>query len=195
MNRDFENDGKKIDPRVKDVLKLLGAGIILSTAVLFPSIAAIGPLVKPIIKEEQRKRQRKEWDKFNLWRLRQVIKRLEAQKVVEVNGEVVKITEKGRKKLLKFDLENMELKERTDGKWRLIVYDVADLRKEQREIFRSILKKLKCFQLQESVYLTPFVCDDEIEYLRNIFGISTEVKVIKVSGLENEIAYRKYFGL
>ena len=89
----------------------------------------------------------------------------------------------------------MQLREKTDGKWRLIVYDVAELRKGERELFRLMLKKLKCFPLQESVYLTPFVCDDEIEYLRNIFNIDTEVKVIKVSGLENEIAYRKYFGL
>lgn len=191
MNKDFKNDGIKIDPKVKDVLKLLAAGVVLSTVILFPGLAAIGPLLE----EAQKRRERKEWEKFNLWRLRQVIRRLERQKAVEIIDDVVKITEKGTKKLLRFNVENMQLKERTDGKWRLIIYDVADLRKEQRELFRLILKKLKCLQLQESVYLTPFVCDDEIEYLRNIFNISTEVKVIKVYGLENETVYRKYFGL
>ena len=191
MHKDFKNIEIKIDPKVKDVLMLLAAGVILTTVVLFPGIAALGPLIK----EEQKRRERKEWEKFNLWRLRQVIKRLEKQKAVEVIDDVVKITEKGKKKLLRFNLEKMQLKEKTDGKWRLIVYDVADLRKEQRELFRFMLKKLKCLQLQESVYLTPFVCDDEIEYLRNIFNIGTEVKVIKVLGLENETVYRKYFGL
>ncbi len=191
MHKDFKNIEIKIDPKVKDVLMLLAAGAILTTVVLFPGIAAIGPLLK----EEQKRRERKEWEKFNLWRLRQVIKRLEKQKAVEVIDDVVKITEKGKKKLLRFNLEKMQLKEKTDGQWRLIVYDVADLRKEQRELFRLMLKKLKCLQLQESVYLTPFVCDDEIEYLRNIFDIGTEVKVIKVLGLENETVYRKYFGL
>lgn len=185
------SNGIKIDPKVKDVLKLLAAGVVLTTVVLFPGIAAIGPLIEV----ERRRRERKEWEKFNLWRLRQVIKRLEKQKAVEIIGDVVKITEKGKKKLLRFNIENMQLKEKTDGKWRLIVYDVAELKKGQREIFRLMLKKLRCLPLQESVYLTPFVCDDEIEYLRNIFNIDTEVKVIKVSGLEDEIAYRKYFGL
>lgn len=191
MNKDNRSNRIKIDPKVRDVLKLLAAGVILSTVVLLPGIAALGS----IIEEEKRKRERKEWEMFNLWRLRQVIMRLEKQKVVEIVNNVVKITDKGKKKLLRFDIENMQLKKKTDGKWRLIVYDVADLRKEQRELFRLMLKKLKCFQLQESVYLTPFVCDDEIEYLRSIFNISKEVKVIKVSGIENEIVYRKYFGL
>lgn len=185
------NDGVRIDPKVKDVLKLLAAGVVLTTVVLFPGIAAIGP----VLEKAQKRREKKEWEKFNLWRLRQVIKRLEKQKAVEIIDDVVKITEKGTKKLLRFNIENMQLKEKTDGKWRLIVYDVAELRKGERELFRLMLKKLKCLPLQESVYLTPFVCDDEIEYLRNIFDIGNEVKVIKVSGLENEIAYRKYFGL
>lgn len=189
--KDSSKRETRIDPKVKDVLKLLASGVLLTTVVLFPGIAAIAPLIE----EEKKRRERKEWEMFNLWRLRQVIKRLEKQKAVEIIDDVVKISDKGQRKLLRYNVEDIELKRKTDGKWRLIVYDVAELRKWQRELFRMVLKKLKCLQLQKSVYLTPFVCDDEIEYLRNIFDISTEVKVIKVSGLENEIAYRKYFGI
>lgn len=182
---------EKVYPRVKDVLKLLAAGVILTTAVLFPGIAAIGPFIRGI----QREHEKKEWEKFNLWRLRFIIKRLQKQKVVEIVDGVVKITGKGRKRLLKFNLEDMELSRKTDGKWRLIIYDVANLRKSQRDRFRQMLQKLKLLQLQESVYLTPFVCEDEIEYLRQLFGIDKEVIVLKVSGIENEQVYKSYFGL
>ena len=181
----------KINPKVKDVLKLLAVGAILTTVILFPGIAAIGPLIK----EEQERREKKEWEKFNLRRLRQVIKRLEKQKEVEISNGMVKITNKGKKKVLKYNLDNMELKRKTDGKWRVIVYDIANLKKFQRELFRETLKRLKFLKLQKSVYLTPFVCDDEIEYLRQLFNIGSEVIVLKVTEIENEQAHKRYFGI
>lgn len=182
---------RKINPKVKDVLVLLGAGTFLAANLVVPGLPFV---LKPIL-EEKRRRDQKEWEKFNLWRLRQVIKRFREQKIVEVSDGVVKITEKGRQKLLRFNLEEMELKRKTDGKWRLIIYDIADLRREQRENFRFMLKKLKFLKIQKSVYLTPFICDDEIEYLRQLFGIGEEVLVMKISGVENEQAYRNYFGV
>lgn len=182
---------EKINPKVKDVLKLLAAGVVLSTVVLFPGIAAIAPLIE----EEKRRRERKEWEMFNLRRLKQVVKRLERQKEVEITNGIVKITDKGKKKVLKYDLENMELKRKTDGRWRVIVYDIANLKKFQRELFRETLKRLKFLRLQKSVYITPFICDNEIEYLRQVFDIGSEVLVFKVSEIENVQPYRRFFGI
>lgn len=186
---------KKIDPKVEDVIKLLGAGTILIASLLMPGVAFTGGILIKEYQKYKREKDRKEWEKFNLWRLRQVIKRLERQKVIKVENDVVRITNKGRQRLLKFNLEKMVLNRKTDGKWRLIIYDISNLRRPQRDLFRSILKKLNLLQLQESVYLTPFVCDDEIEYLRQVFNISDEVIMIKVSEIENEQAYKNYFGV
>lgn len=191
MTKNIIKEPEKINPKVKEVLKLLAAGVILTTVVLFPGIAALGPLIE----EDQRKREKKEWEKFNLRRLKQVIKRLEKQKEVEVTNGIVKITDKGKKKMLKYNLENMELKRKTDGKWRVIVYDIANLKKFQRELFRETLKRLKFLRLQKSVYITPFVCDDEIEYLRQAFDIGSEVLVLRVAEIENAQAYKRYFGI
>ena len=181
----------KINPKVKDVLKLLAVGAVLTTVVLFPGIAAIGPLIE----KEQRRREKKEWEMFNLRRLKQVIKRLEKQKEVEIIDGIVKITNKGRKKVLKYNLDSMELKRKTDGRWRVIVYDIANLKKIQRELFRETLKRLNFLRLQKSVYITPFICDNEIEYLRQVFDIGSEVLVFKVSEIENEQPYRRFFGI
>ena len=81
-----------------------------------------------------------------------------------------------------------------DGKWRLIIYDVASTKRANSEMFRTILNKLRFLKLQRSVYLTPFKCEDEIEYLRLLFDIGNEVQILKVGSLENEAAYRRYFG-
>lgn len=191
MKEEIIKNEIRIDPKVKDILKLLAAGVILATVVIFPGLAAIGPLIKEI----QENRDRKEWDKYNLWRLRQMIKRLEKQKVVEIKDGIVKITDRGKRKLLKFNLEDIELKRKTDGKWRVIIYDIANLKKFQRELFRETLKRLKFLRLQKSVYITPFVCNDEIEYLRQLFNIGNDVLVLKVAEIEKAEVYKRYFGL
>ncbi|MBI2621984.1 MAG: hypothetical protein HYW63_05075 [Candidatus Levybacteria bacterium] len=180
-----------INPKVKDVLILLGAGAFLAGSLIMPGLPII---LKPIL-NEKRKRDEKEWGKYNIYNLRKLIKRLQAQKVVEIVGEEVKITKKGRQKILKYNLEGMEIKRKTDGKWRVIIYDVANLKKYQRDNFRNMLEKLQLLRLQESVYLTPFVCDNEIEYLREMFDVGNEVLLLKVKEIENEDVYKKYFGI
>lgn len=186
----MKND-EKINPKVKDVLILLGAGVFLAGSLIMPGLPVV---LKPIL-EEKRKREEKEWEKYNISRLRSLLKRLQAQKIVEITDGEVKITDKGRRKVLKYNLENMEIKRKTDGKWRVIIYDVANLKRYQRDIFRNMLDKLQFLRLQESVYLTPFVCDNEIQYLREMFEIGNEVLVLKVKEIENEEVYKNYFGI
>ncbi len=191
---------EKVDPKVKDVLLLLGAGTFLAASVVFPGLPIIA---KPFIKSAQdskRKKGQKEWEKYNIWRLRQIVKRMQNSNFVEIKEEngiqVVKITKRGKDKLLQFDIKKMQLDESSwDGKWRLIVYDVRTSRRKNSEMFRQAITNLKLHKLQKSVYLTPFKCEDEIEYLRQVFEIGNEVLILTVRNLENEEAYRKYFGI
>jgi len=192
-------DKIKIDPKTKEVLILLGTGAFLAASIIFPGLPMAA---KPFInaaKEADRNKRQKEWEKFNLWRLRQVIKRMQNSKLVEVKEEkgvpIIKITHKGKQKLLRYKVDEMVLDESSwDGKWRLIIYDVASTKRANSEMFRTILNKLRFLKLQRSVYLTPFKCEDEIEYLRLLFDIGNEVQILKVGSLENEAAYRRYFG-
>ena len=190
----------KIDPRVKDILLLLSAGTFLAASIIFPGLPLAAKPILEAIKESQKQKRQKEWNKFNLWRLRQVIKRLEKQKLVEivnVNGQpVVKITDRGKQKILKYDLEKMALDQtRWDEKWRIIIYDIFSTKRLERELFRKTIKRMNFLKLQRSVYLTPFRCRDEIEYLRQVCGIPSEVIILTVSGIENEHVYKEYFGL
>ena len=190
----------KIDPKTKEVLMLLGAGAFLAASIIFPGLPMAAKPFIDVVKEADRNKRQKEWEKFNLWRLRQVIKRMQSSKLVEVKEEkgvpIIKITHKGKQKLLRYKIDDMELDQSNwDGKWRLIIYDVASTKRANSEIFRTMLTKLRFLKLQKSVYLTPFKCEDEIEYLRLLFGIGTEVQILKIGSLENETAYRRYFGI
>lgn len=186
---------EKISPNVKTVLILLGSGLFLSASFIAPGL----PLaLKPFLKMK-RENDYKKWVQFNQARLKQVLKRLKEQKVVEFiptkEGLVIRISEKGKRKILSYKLDGLQLEKKWDGKWRLIIYDITKEKKKERDFLRGILKRLNCFQLQKSVYLTPYKCEDEIEYIRQLFGIEDEVKILKVDSLENEQPYRDYFGV
>ena len=125
---------------------------------------------------------------------------MQGSKLVEVKEEkgipIIKITHKGKQKLLRYNIDEMALDESTwDGKWRLIIYDVAKAKRANSEMFRAMLNKLRFLKLQKSVYLTPFKCKEEVEYLKLLFDIGDEVQILKVGDLENEGAYRRYFGI
>ena len=190
-----KNKEERINPTVKEILILLASGVFITSAILFPGL----PLaLKPFI-DYKKEKDYKKWLQFNQSRLRQVLKRLKEQKVIEIvttkRGDSVRITEKGKRKVLNFKLDTLKLEKTWDGKWRLIIYDIAQQKRRERDYLREVLKRLNCLQLQESVYLTPYKCEEEIEYVRQLFGIGDEVQILKVASLENEKPYRDYFGL
>jgi hypothetical protein len=192
----MHSSSKKIDPRVQDILILLGAGTFLAASLIMPGLPMA---LKPLL-DEKRKREQSAWEQFNTWRLKQVLKRLHAQKLIEIveeNGnQIVKISDQGKKKLLKYNLDTLTLQEKNwDGKWRIIIYDIFSGKQQERDLFRKTLNKMNFLLLQKSVYLTPYPCQDEVEYLRQICDVGNEVHIITVSGLENESVYKRYFGL
>lgn len=187
--------------QVETVIRLLGAGALLAATVIFPTLPiALKPILDMKRALEQEHRQR-EWARFNPWLLKQTLKRLHQQKIVKVvdteNGPVVQLTKKGQTKYLKFQLEDMMVKTppRWDGKWRMIIYDIGLNKKKSQEIFRGVLKRLKFYQLQKSVYLTPFPCKEEIEFLRQYYEIGEDVFYCVAEQIENDEAFRKYFNV
>lgn len=124
-------------------------------------------------------------------RLKSAIKRLEKQELLgweEKDGEVtLTLTEKGKKRILKYKLDELELKRPTgwDGWMRVVVFDIPEERKTAREIFREKLKQLGFHKLQKSVFVIPFECKDEVDFLRHTLEISEHVHYMKAKDVSN----------
>jgi DNA-binding transcriptional regulator PaaX len=70
---------------------------------------------------------------------------------------------------------------------------VPEKHKKARDAFRRKLKDLNFVRLQDSVWVTPYPCDDEIRFLREIFNIPFNVDVFTISDLKHhEIRMKKY---
>lgn len=192
--------GVNISPKTSDVLKLLGAGIMLSSLFIAPGVAPGMKLILDLYKEHEREEDLKEWDKYNLPRFRSMLKRLMKQKILEEktlpNGTtILTLTQKGSLRRLKYNIEDMQIAKpkQWDGKWRVVMYDIEKLKKRERDMFRRVLTKLKMLPLQKSVYVTPYPCESELTFLRSYFDVDDAVMFFRADTIENEEIIRRYF--
>lgn len=187
-------------PNTKEIIYLLGMGAILTATIFMPGLGYVASMLNRAKRNYEWKKSQREWRKFNPHILKRNLKRLREQKIVEIikkdDEEIIKLTQKGYAKYLKFKLEELSLNgKKWDGKWRIVIYDIAKFKKNQVSAFRNVLKYINFYRLQKSVYLTPYPCDEQILYLREYFGIDTEVLLIRADKIENEYLYKQYFGL
>lgn len=181
-----------MNPKVKDILKILGVTGFIAGSILMPGL--------PIIMTPFYKKQQKHWGHFNRRILKAALRRMQSAGAIEESeheGEIVfKLTEKGKLKLFKYRLDDLQLNQNSwDKKWRLVAYDIPKSKKNQAEAFRTLLKKMNFLQLQKSLWLTPFPCSSEIEFLKQLYFLTDNVTILTISQLEGELAYKQYFGI
>jgi len=93
------------------------------------------------------------------------------------------------------DLEIAKQK-KWDKKWRLVIFDIAQIKKIYREAFRGKLKDLGFRSLQKSVWVHPYECQVEIELLKDFFGLSDkELRLIVAQSIGIDEEFKKEFRL
>lgn len=175
---------------VRYVLKVLAMAAGIGMVFIFPGAApALGSLILG-------KRS------YNRWEVKRMLTRFKKQKYIRIeylsDGRVrVNITKNGLNKALTYELESMQIKmpHQWDGKWRMVMFDIPNKYKRVRDIFRMRLKQLGLYQFQESVYAYPYQCFDEIEFLREIYGVAVTVKFLLIEKVEDDKFLRSYFNL
>lgn len=77
------------------------------------------------------------------------------EKIVK-DGEVyLRLTGEGRERIVR-DFPLLEFqKKRWDKKWRIVLFDIAELNRKKRDMLRAKLKELGFGMLQQSVYISP----------------------------------------
>ncbi len=175
------------------ILKYLAIGGGLFLILLSP--AGTRRLLKQIPKELKR---------YKKLQLRHALTYLRAQNKIQYTEKrdgtiVVQITKNGQGYLKKFDFDNLTLEKpgKWDKKWHLVIFDIPEKKKLAREALREKLKDLGLIKLQDSVWVTPFPCEQEINLIKNIFNLSDfwlDVVITENLG-SREYQLRKQFDL
>ncbi len=82
-----------------------------------------------------------------------------------------------------------------DGKWRIIMFDIATEERTKRNAFRSLIQRLGAAMLQKSVWIHPFDCAREVEELKSFFGLSSRQVRVIVGDIGDDREFRKLFKL
>ena len=116
-----------------------------------------------------------------------------------VNHQIyISLTEKGKRKAGWMQIDDLEIakQKKWDKKWRLVIFDIAQIKKIYREAFRGKLKILGFRSLQKSVWVHPYECQAEIELLKDFFGLSDkELRLIVAQSIGIDEELKKEFRL
>lgn len=104
------------------------------------------------------------------------------------------ITNKGKLRILKYHFAEMKLqKTKWDGYWRFVIFDIPNKFKYAREALRTKLKILGFYQLQESTFIFPYECRNEIEFVVEFFNLRKFVRFGLLSGIDNDLHLQEIF--
>ena len=142
------------------------------------------------------------WKEINKNRLYRIVREFYNEKLVDYkedkeNFVKIVLTKEGQKKALKFKIDEMEIKKspKWDKEWRVVIFDIPERFKKAREALREKLKDLGFIKLQESVFVFPYECEDEIDFIVEVFLIRPFVRFMRVKSFTNEEQIRLKFGL
>jgi len=127
--------------------------------------------------------------------------RLRNQKLIEVKykkGEdILELTEDGRNIFLRFNYEKIELKKSKiwDRCFRVIVFDIPERKRVARDSLRDKIKELGFLRFNHSVWVYPYPCQNEIDFIANYWDIGKYVHFMLVKDLTSREKVEKYFNL
>lgn len=181
---------RKLSPTTKKVLLVFFGGLALG---LSPSPRQFFKTAKAIAHD---------WQVIKTDELNLAIRSLYKSKFIEERQEkdgkiTLIISEAGKKKVLSYQLEEMTIKKPKawDKKWRLVIFDIPETKKKIRDALRLKLKELGFYELQKSVFVHPFECRDEIDFVVEFFGLRPFVRFAVVEYIDNELHLKKIFKL
>lgn len=167
----------------KNILKILGQ----KTAVSLPALTNS-------IREQAGK---PEINKRSNYAITRSIKGLKDSGLIEQisspQNEYARLTKEGRKKMhsLKLDSNTTLVNTTWDGFWRIILLDLPEERKSERESLRYLLKKAGFVCLKNSAWISPFPFEHLFTNIKKDLGLTTEMIILVTDNID-EIS-RKVF--
>lgn len=129
------------------------------------------------------------------------LKRMQNQRLIEITEKgdqtIISITDKGKKKFLSYNIETMAIfaPKKWDGKWRIVGFDIPEKKKQAREALRNKMRELGFIALQKSLFVLPYDCKKEIEFIGEFFGVNKHIIYAEAGFINNQEYYKEQFCL
>lgn len=170
---------------IDGILKLLAAGTFVSTVLLAPN--AVQALDKPFAhlfkKLDKRARERE---------IRRILAYMKSRGLIKLTADNyehgIVLTEKGKRRAEHADFVRLEIAKpkKWDKHWRLVLFDIPERSRKERVSFTRKLRQLGFQQLQQSAWVHPYPCREEIEIVTHYYGLSRYVSYLETNGIDNQ---------
>ncbi|HAS80501.1 MAG: PaaX family transcriptional regulator [Candidatus Nomurabacteria bacterium GW2011_GWE1_32_28] len=104
------------------------------------------------------------------------------------NKDYLKLTKKGKNKLNSIRLEGGSALVSTnwDGLWRIIIIDIPEERKNEREALRYLLKKANFTCIKNTVWISPLPYEHLFTNIKKDLKLGTELIIIVTDKIDEE---------
>ncbi len=107
------------------------------------------------------------------------------------------LTENGQRIFMRFNYEELKIKEPRiwDRNFRMIVFDIPEKKRAARDSFREKIKELGCVRFNDSVWVYPYPCQKEIDFIANYWEIGKYVHFVVAKDITNRVILERRFNL
>ena len=144
----------------------------------------------------------KEWSKINRQALQRAINSLYISHLVQEKNNkdgttTLVLSENGKQKALRFNIDKMKIKKpaKWDGKWRIVMFDIPEKVRKLRDALRLHFREIGLIELQKSVFVYPYSCSKEIEFILEFYNARKHVRFVLAENIDNELHLKKKFNL
>ncbi len=144
----------------------------------------------------------KGWGKINSRALTNAIRALYKSKMIDGKDNsdgttTLILNEKGKQKVLAYDIEKITIPTMKiwDKKWRIVFSDIPEKFKKARNAFAYSLRKMNFHPLQKSVFVHPFECSKELDFVIEFWKLRPYVRIAEAGKIDNEFHLKNIFGL
>ncbi len=106
------------------------------------------------------------------------------------NTKALKLTNKGKLRII-----GINKKKKWDGLWRLVAFDIEEIRRKTRNVFRSKLVELGYKPLQKSLWICPYDVSEQLEELIDLLYLKDNARYFVTKIISDQDEYLEMFKL
>jgi len=144
----------------------------------------------------------KEWKNLDRHYLRTIINEFKYHRLVAYkespDGTIaIVLTERGEKYALRYKLDEITIPTPShwDGRWRIVMFDIPEKYRFARDSLRNKLNEIGFREVQKSVFIHPYPCHDEIDFIVEVFEIRKYVRFGEMVSLTLEEEFLTQYSL
>ena len=175
-------------------LALLATGAMITVFLAAPGTAR---LMKWITDQFLKKRPEYENDRPAIEKaVNKILKDRMVKLVEKGEKQMLEITNNGRRQLVEYNLATIQIKkQKWDGKWRIVMFDIPEDIRLARDVLRDKLKDLGFKQVQKSVWVSPYECQNEISFIGSVYEVEKYINYVVAEKTDFSESLRKTLGI